>query len=139
MLTRADRKTLFTALAFFAVTGRSGAVDATEGAANIRALAGLVESFCADNAGSTFPGAPDETGAHAIDEMIERHIAELRDNEVTRLPDDRAMLIKCHDRLAHRKARRQLREFYGRESDETLAEAVLALLDEEINRSEKLT
>jgi hypothetical protein len=137
-MTCSHRKTLFTALAFFAATGKSGAAEAAEEMDNIRELAGLVESFCTEQAGSSSFGSPDETGAHAIDEMIERYIAEHRDNEGTSLPDDRGKLIQLHDRLALRKARWLRREFYGRESDDTLADAVLASLDEEVNRIEKL-
>jgi hypothetical protein len=139
VMTRIDRKILFTALAFFAVAGKGGAAEKAEAAEDIRKLASLAESFCAEHVGSPWLSASSETGEQAIDEMIGRHIAELRNKELTHLPSERATLIDLHDRLAQRKARRQCGEFYDSVSDETLADAVLALLDEEISRIENLT
>jgi hypothetical protein len=133
MMTRADQKILFTALAFFAVTGRQGTTDSVEAADDIRKLAGLAESFCVKNLSGLGGAGIDETGSLPIDERIERHVRELRDDEITRLPEDMEALIQLHDRLLQRKARRSRREFYATATEATIADWVLKLLDEEID------
>ena len=77
-------------------------------------------------------------GALVIDQIIERHVRELRDDEETQLPEDRQTLIKLFDRLQQRKARRTQREFYASATDAKLADLVLGLLDEEIDDRGKL-
>jgi hypothetical protein len=60
------------------------------------------------------------------------HLNELRDDEMTRLPQDRATLMKVLDRLEKRKLWRAQREFYAFVSEEKAADEVLKLLDTEI-------
>ena len=67
-----------------------------------------------------------------MDEFIDRHLKELVEDGATQLPEDRQTLIKMHDRLQHRQARRTDREFYAFASEEKLADLVLGLLDEEL-------
>ncbi len=131
-MTRTDRKILFTALAFFAVIIEGKNASDRHKAERILKLAGLVESFCVEHVSSMLRVAADETGTSAIDQIIERHIDELRDKEETRLPEDRATLINIHDRLQQRKTRRMRREFYASAPEAQLADLVLQLLDEEI-------
>jgi hypothetical protein len=132
-MTRTDRKILFTALAFFAVVIKGKNASDPHKAERVLKLAGLVESFCAEHVSSVLWAAADETGTLAVDEVIERHIGELRDKEETRLPEDRAALINIHDRLQQRKTRRMRREFYAFATEAQIADLVLKLLDEEIN------
>ncbi len=131
-MTRTDRKILFTSLAFFAVIIKGKNACDPHKADRVLKLAGLVESFCAEHVSSVLHAAGDETGTLAIDQIIERHVDELRNKEETRLPEDRATLINIHDRLQQRKTRRMRREFYGSASEEQIADLVLKLLDEEI-------
>lgn len=131
-MTRTDRKILFTSLAFFAVISKGKNASDPHKAERVLKLAGLVESFCAEHVGSALWSGTDETGTLAVDEIIERHIGELREKEETRLPEDKAALINLHDRLQQRKTRRLRREFYGSATEGQLADLVLALLDEEI-------
>jgi hypothetical protein len=132
-MNRLDRKLLFGALAFVGVTmkgSRDG--EATNGAAAVLELAELIEAFCEENVLARMQPVSDEPGGLLLDEMIGRHMRELRDLQETHLPEDRQTLMKFHDRLEHRKARRKSRDFYGYASDDKLADAVLRLLDEEI-------
>jgi hypothetical protein len=132
-MTRTDRKTLFTALAFFAVAVQGKNPDDPQKAKRVLDLAELAESFCAEHLSSVSWVASDETGTLAVDGVIERHIGELRGKEETRLPEDRAELINIHDRLQHRKTRRMRRDFYAFATEAQIADVVLKLLDEEIN------
>jgi hypothetical protein len=132
-MTRLDKKILFTALAFVAVAGReTDAASSRPAAAAVTKIADLIEEFCEENAVSCMQPVSDEPGGLLLDEMIERQKRELREREETRLPEDRQSLMKLHDRLEHRKARREAREFYAFANDDRLADAVLRLLDEEI-------
>ncbi len=137
-MTRTDRKIVFTALAFFAVVVKGKDVSSAKNAERIRELAGLVESFCEENVINVSASVSDEPGALVIDQIIERHARELRDDEETQLPEDRQTLIKLFDRLQQRKARRTQREFYASATDAKLADLVLGLLDEEIDDGGKL-
>ena len=124
---------LFAALAFVGVTMK-GARDgeANNGAAAVLELAELIEAFCEENVQARVQPVSDEPGGLLLDEMIGRHVRELRDLQETHLPEDRQILMKFHDRLEHRKARRKLRDFYAYVSEGKLSDAVLRLLDEEI-------
>lgn len=79
----------------------------------------------------------DEPAALLMDEIVERHVHELRESGETRLPEDRQTLIKLHDRLRHRKARRADREFYAFASEDRLADVVLGFLDDELDAGSK--
>ena len=74
----------------------------------------------------------------ATDKLIERHVRELRDQELTELPKDRAVLIDLHDRLEQRKSRRMRRDFYASATEAQMADLVLELLDDEIESKAKL-
>jgi hypothetical protein len=132
-MTRTDRKTLFTALAFFAVAVQGKKPDDPQKAKRVLELAELVESFCAEYVSSVAWAAADETGTLVVDGVIEQYIGELRGKEETRLPDDRASLINIHDRLQQRKTRRVRRDFYAFATEDQIADVVLTLLDEELN------
>jgi hypothetical protein len=132
-MTRTDKKILFTALAFFAVAAKDKRSDNLRQAKRVLELAGLVEDFCTEHVSSVVWTAADETGALAVDAVIEQHLGELRAKEETRLPEDRAALINIHDRLQQRQTRRMRREFYAFATEAQIADVVLKLLDEEIN------
>lgn len=129
---KVDRKTLFTGLAFLAVMIKAPERSpGDKNARKIRRLADLMETFSVEHNGASASGSA-ETRDTRMDALIERLITELRNKEETELPTDRQTLMDMHDRLQHRKARRLCREFYGTASEDRLADAVLALLDEEI-------
>lgn len=131
-MTRTDRKILFTALAFFALITRGKNAGDRRKAARVLKLAGLVEAFCMEHVPSMLWITTDETGSSVVDQLIDQHIRELREKQETVLPSDRTTLINMHDRLQQRKTRRMRREFYASVTDDTMADLVLKLLDEEI-------
>jgi hypothetical protein len=132
-MNRTDRKIMFTALAFFAVAVKGGKnADMPNDGDRVRELALAVESFCDENVINVVSPVSDETGTLLIDQLIEKHKSELRDDEVTRLPEDRLTLVKMADRLEHRHIRKKRREFYGSATEDDIADRVLELLDREL-------
>ena len=130
---RKDWKIIFTALAFVAVIGKKKSMNGIELKQDVLRLAELVDEFCAAHVGSTAAFVSDDADAVLMDEMIEKHLRELRDEGVTHLPEDRQLLIKLHDRLRTRKARRRDRDFYGFASEDSMADSVLEFLDDELD------
>jgi len=142
-MTRHDRRTLFTALAFLAFLLKGGNNATESRAARITKLAGLFENFCDENV-PVQPSIPEvsfdeEKGTSGIDADLERHKHNLKINEQTRLPDDRESLLKFYDRLQQRRARRLQRNFYANAAAEKIADIVLRYLDEEIEDAEGLS
>lgn len=126
----------FTALAFVTVMLRSSDnPDDKESAERVRDLAKLIEEFCTDTVVNSPIALRDDADAVAIDQMIERHVQELRQKQETQLPDDRASLIKLHDRLNYRNLRRLNQQLYDKFSTGRLADIVLHYLDVEIEHS----
>jgi len=125
-MTRSDFRSICTALAFVAVTlGEKQSPQVMGDRKKIIAYAELIEAFCKDNSFS------DDTEAKRIDAAIDRHIKELRTDNETTLPEDKAALIKLYDRLQQRKSRRSA--LYLTMSAEELADIVLKHMDEEID------
>lgn len=129
-MTRIDQKFFCTALAFLAVAMKSKDASSQESAEQILRLSGLMEAFCTENVIKAQGNLPADEAS--IDQIIERRITELRDDETTRLPVDKETLIKLYDRLHQRKARRMQREFYANVTEAKLADLILHYLDEEI-------
>src|SRR5262249_28583218 len=96
-------------------------------------LARHLEDFCTAHAVDASAVVTDDADAVLMDEMIEKHLRELGEEEATLLPADRQLLIRLHDRLQTRKERRRNRELYSSDSDESLSDRVLKLLDEELD------
>ena len=136
---RTDQKILFTALAFIAVVLKGKNTGNNEAAEQTRHLAGLIETFCAENVISVPDLISNFEDGSVIDQSIERHIQELQEKQTTRLPEDRVTLVKFYDRLQQRKARRMQREFYANATEAKLADLVLRYLDEEIEDNGALT
>jgi hypothetical protein len=137
-MTRTDHQIIFTALAFPAVAGKE--TDGNNDLEKIGKLAGLLDTFCAENTERIFATVPlsSDSGSDAvdIDQAIERHINELREKETTRLPQDKNTLLKYYDRLQQRNARRTQSAFYETADERILADRVLKYLDEEIEDRE---
>ncbi len=132
-MTYTDKRILFTALAFLAVVIKGKESSAAEAAAEqVRQVAELIEAYCMGNVANVSGAVSEYTEASEIDQLIEAYVIELRDDEAARLPDSKQALVKMHDRLHYRKARRIRREFYASATEAVLADLVLALLDEEI-------
>ena len=129
-----DRRILFTALGFLAVSMKDGNSESADHAYRARAFAGLLEDFCRDNAqaGAAAIDLDSTMSVEAIDQVIEHHVRELRMTDETRLPEDRDTLLRLYDRLQHRAIRREQAEFYAQAYGEMLAERVLSYLDAEI-------
>ncbi|MCP3385971.1 hypothetical protein NLM31_36845 [Bradyrhizobium sp. CCGUVB4N] len=136
-MTRTDQDILFTALAFVAVLTNGQAIKPHEAPEKTRELARQINDFCALHVGSPTPDVlADEADAVIVDQLIERHVQELRANEATILPENRNTLIRLHDRLQIRNVRRINRVLYTELSDDKLADFVLSYLDEEIEAAE---
>ena len=138
-MTYLNSQTLFIALGFTAVI-LQGKVAETDGAERATALAKLIEEFCAlnvvDGALVSTANLANEPDTATIDQAIDRHVIELRDDESTVLPTDKTTLVKFYDRLQQRKARRTQAAFYAMADVKMLADRVLQYLDEEIAESE---
>lgn len=139
-MTRYDQQILFTALAFVAVVTKEGG-DRTDSSQSITQLARLLEDFCRENVPPLIRQIEftEENGTRELDERINRHIRELRQQHETRLPDDRETLLQFYDRLQARKSRRMQSLFYAQATAELLADKVLNYLDEEIEEAEALS
>ena len=124
-----NRKFFVNGLAFVAVLMKGKDAESAAMASQTHDLAQLIMAYCAANDGALQTKASPEM---VLDRAIDRHKTELRDEEETRLPQDRQALIGLHGRLQSRKALRTSRDFYGYADEDKLANAVLALLDEEI-------
>jgi hypothetical protein len=133
-MTRTDHQILYTALAFVAVYLK--APDEVHIAEPATILARHIEEYCRKNIETAFRPVSvhfvNETDVMEIDRAIERHIDELRQNELTILPQDKETLLKFYDRLQQRKSRRMQAAFYEMTTAEFLANAVLKYIDEEI-------
>jgi hypothetical protein len=131
-MTPYDHKLLYTALAFVLAAINEPDDAPNHGTLRILHYAGQLEAFCAANNGEGVVSAVEHTTADETDGVIERHVRALKEREETRLAEDRESLIRLHDRLQHRKARRALREVYAFSPEARLSDMVLTLLDEEI-------
>jgi hypothetical protein len=88
-------------------------------------LADLLRAFCDDHVA--------KTSDEAVDGLIDNHVRELRQQELTRLPEDRETLIRMFERLQMRKDRRLQRGFYTMASEARISDLILRLMDEEID------
>ena len=131
-MARDNNQVLFTALAFIGVLLKSKKASSAPSAQEVDVLAELIKEFCITRIAESKPDVSDESGVVALDEAVNRHIAELKQKEETRLPEDRGTLLKFYDRLQVRKLRREHRGFYETATADELADLVLSLLDEEI-------
>lgn len=138
-MTRTDQKILYNALAFLAVVMKGKDANDSESVQQIHELSGLIDAFCTAHVVDDLRLPENDADTSAINREIERHMAELRQHERTRLPEDRAALIALYDQLRVRKAQRTQREIYAHATEAKLADLVLRLLDEEIEDSGALT
>ena len=142
-MTRHDQQILFTALAFLAVVQKDGE-KATEGSAQkVMMLARLLGEFCAENVpSSVLPISSindDKDAAAKVDTVIEQHIKELRQNETTVRPEDKASLMQMYVRPQFRKIHRINAVLFSEISAPKLADHVLSQLDEEIEYQDGLS
>jgi hypothetical protein len=129
---RIDEKLLYTALAFVAATPKGAT------AADVLKLAELVKAFCDEHVRQVGLSGGSDEASESVDALIEKHVRELRDQEITRLPDDRDTLIRLYDRLHARKNRRLQRGFYATASEARISDLILRLMDEEIEAGGEL-
>jgi len=144
-MTRHDQRILYSALGFLAVVLHEGEANAEHGAADLsgraKFIAGLIEIFCRDNVPpvGVLIDLDSDASIEITDQIIARHVKELREKHETVLPQEREGLLKLYDRLRHRSSRRQQCEIYTDASADRLADLVLRYLDEEIAVQEKLS
>ena len=131
-MTRIDQKILFTALAFLSFAMKGKTADEADMAGQVMRLAELIQTFCTENVDQGLLYKAENENTIPVDALIEKHIAELRDNEQTTLPSDTKTLINIYDQLQQRKSRRLQRDFYANATESKLADLALSLLDEEI-------
>jgi len=125
-----DLRTLCTALGFTAVVVQGGS-HKRNGAVRARKIADLIEEFC-----TTGPGVAPARDTDAVDAVIEKFKATLRDEGSALLPQDRESLLAIYDRLQQRRARRAQKHFYEMAHDGMIANAILKMIDEEIEHDE---
>jgi len=127
-------------MAFQATLERNGKKDREGLAESALDFARQMDAFCDSYVSKAFPISTlsfvDEPGVDSIDNVIDRHIEELRTQEVTCLPQDRDALIQMSDRRQQRKSRRLQWRFYVSAKEEKLSDMVLRYLYEEIEYAE---
>jgi hypothetical protein len=134
-MTRTDHKMIFTALGFLAVVMND--VPPDNHAMRATAIAKLIESFCMVSVPEAFGGG--ETGtsrATEIEGLLERYIAELRETGSAPLNYDRQTLLGMYELLLIQQARHEQNAFYASGPDDVIANRVLQLAEERIQREE---
>lgn len=76
----------------------------------------------------------DEMKPESVDEVIDRYKRTLAEKESARLDHDRDVLLTMYDRLQTRKTRREQKAFYQKASADEIADKVLELTTEEIEK-----
>jgi len=128
-MTDVSLKTLCTALGFTAIVMMGDKIPKNDTAHRATSFAHLIESFCLDIS----PDAPTHLDKTAIDAVIKKFKQALNRSGSASLPQDRTTLIAMYDRLLQRRARRTHRHFYETAHDSMIANAILGMLDEELN------
>ena len=123
-------RTLCTALGFTAVVMQSGQFSKKDAALRATGFANLIEAFCLE----ATPDAPANLDRPEIDVVIQKFKYALNRSGSASLPQDRATLVAMYDRLLQRKARRERSHFYDSAHDDLIANAILAMVDEELSR-----
>ena len=136
-MARTDHRILFTALGFLAVIIR-GDVQGDKQALRATTIAKLIESFCQTSLPEFFASEPlsDSLGTSAaeISSLLENYIAELHTNTAPSLAQDRQTLLQMYELLLIQKARHEQEAFYLLAPDEVIANRILELAHEQIQR-----
>ena len=77
----------------------------------------------------------DEMKPDSVDEVIDQYEHHLVEKGAAQLDRDRDVLLTMYDRLLTRKHRHEQKAFYLKATDDEIADRILALTDEEINKS----
>ena len=131
-MTNVSLKTLCTALGFTAVVMRGGELPKKDAALRATGFANLIETFCLE----ATPDAPANLDRVEIDMVIKKFKDAMNRSGSASLPQDRAALVAMYDRLLQKKARRERSHFYDTAHDDLIANAILAMIDEEISHDE---
>lgn len=131
-MTRTDQKVLFTALGFLAVVINDVPGDGR--AARATALADLIEGFCKTMVPDAFglEGAPQERRATEL--VLETFIAEMHANEFARLSFARPTLLAMYELLLIQEIRFDQKEFFAFGDEDSIAERIVRLVDERLQR-----
>src|ERR1700690_1827911 len=134
-MTRTDYKVLFTALGFLAVILDN--VPRDRQALRATTLAQLIESFCATSLPEAFTSeAMEATGAAETEHLLELYVAELRAAGSAQLSHDRQTLLGMYDLLLVQKTRFEQKDFFASGHDEVIANRILQLAEERIQREQ---
>ena len=125
-------KTLCTALGFTAVVMQGGKLPKKDAALRATGFANLIEDFCLE----ATPDAPANLDRVETDVFIKKFKDVLNRSGSASLPQDRATLVAMYDRLLQKQARRERQHFYDMAHDDVIANAILAMIDEEISHDE---
>src|SRR6266851_5727867 len=132
-MTRTDHKVIFTALGFLAVI----LDNAPRHLQALRAttFAQLIEAFCAASVPDAFMSeAPEAARTTETEELLQLYIAELRDTGSAQLSHDRQTLLGMYDLLLIQRIRFEQRAFYASGHDDVLANRILQLAEERLQR-----
>ena len=132
-MTALNLKTLCTALGFTAVVMQADKLPKKDAALRATGFANLIEAFCLE-AGLDAPANLDRV---EIDTNIKKFKDALNRSGSASLPQDRATLVAMYDRLLQRQARRERQHFYESAHDDLIANAILAMVDEELSKDEE--
>jgi hypothetical protein len=136
MMTRTDHKIIFTALGFLAVILDN--VPCDKQALRATTIAQLIEAFCAASVPDAFMSeTPEGARTAETEELLQRYIAELRDNGSAQLSHDRQTLLGMYDLLLIQKMRFEQREFFASGHDDVIANRIAQLAEERLQREQQ--
>ncbi|MBR0967865.1 hypothetical protein JQ554_28455 [Bradyrhizobium diazoefficiens] len=130
-MTRNDYRVIFTALGFLAVVLDN--VPREKQALRAATLARLIEGFCA----TSVPEAMTEVGSKDVGELLEAYVTQLRETGSARLSYDRQTLLSMYEQLLLQQVRFQQREFFATGPDDVIANQILRLAEERIERERR--
>ena len=136
-MTQNDLRILCTALGFSIVI--TGDVPAGKQALRATTIARLIKSFCQTSVPEALADEHSRqvTPAAEAERLLERYIAELRDHGSARFDFDRNTLLEMYELLLTQKLRHSQKEFYDSAPDNVIANRVLQMADEKIQREEE--
>ena len=134
-MTRTDYKVVFTALGFLAVVLDN--VPRDKQVFRATSLAQLIEAFCATSVpGAFMSDAPEAVRTTETEKILELYIAELRDTGSAQLSHDRQTLLGMYELLLIQKIRFEQAAFFESGHDDVIANRILQLAEERIQREQ---
>jgi hypothetical protein len=133
LMRRTDHKIIFTALGFLAVILDNAPRDRQ--AMRAMTVAQLIEEFCASSVPDAFTSeAPEGARTAETEELLQLYIAEFRDTGSAQLSHDRQTLLGMYELLLLQKLRFEQKAFFESGHDEVIANRILQLVEEQLQR-----